>query len=237
MAAIPDGYVRVIGRRMSDVESASTPSEPEFHVHVEPTAWRITHAFEKNLADVIKGYVDAFESSTPSLPSQTGKVEWLPPTGWTRNNLIQLTTGTSTEDAVPTRMTSKTDVSVLAKLVSHHDVYSARIIELRGFAEDDEDIEAVNEDSISDFWAFMEDNLYSRRSGLVLLDNGDLRAVWRENGGNNVGLEFQGDGSILYVMFKRHPDGRKADRDAGITTFDGVVDKLREMDLLSFVNG
>ena len=119
----------------------------------------------------------------------------------------------------------------------HRDVYKTRIMELRGFAEDDEDIEAVNESSISDFWSFMENNSYSRRAGLVLLDNGDLRAVWRENGGNNVGMEFQGNGTILYVMFKHYPDGRKTDRDAGITTFDGVAKKLREMDLLSFVNG
>ena len=118
----------------------------------------------------------------------------------------------------------------------YHDVYKSRITEIRGFAEDDEDIEVVNENSISDFWSFIEDNPCSRRAGLVLLDNGDLRAVWRENGGNNVGLEFQGNGTILYVMFKRYSDGKKTVRDAGITTFDGVVRKLREMDLLSFVN-
>ena len=237
IAATPDVYVWIIGRGISDVESASTPNETKFYGHVEPTAWRITNAFKKSLADAFKGYVNAFESSTPSLSSQTGKVEWLPLTGWTRSNPLQLTTDISTKGAVPTHMVSKPEVSVLANLGSHHDVYSARIMELRGFAEDDEDIEAVNEFSISDFWAFMEDNIYSRRAGLVLLDNGNLRAVWRENHGNNVGLEFQGDGSILYVMFKRHADGREADRDAGITAFDGVVDKLREMDLLSFVNG
>ena len=235
MAVISDGRVMVVELRMSDVESANLPSETE--VHVEPTAWRISQAFEKGFADDFKGYVDDFESGTPVLSSQTGKVEWLIPTEWTQGNFIKLTTGIPSETAVPSHLTNNPEVSVLAGPGPHHDIYEARIIELRGFAEDDEDIEAVNENSISDFWSFMEDNPYLRRAGLALLDNGDLRAVWRENDGNNVGLEFLGDESILYVMFRRYPDGRETERDAGITTFDGVVGKLQDLDLLSFVNG
>ena len=235
IAVTSDGRVSVIKLRMSDVETANAPSETE--VHVERTAWRISQAFEKSFADAFKGYVDDFESGTPVLSSQTGKVEWLTPTEWTQGNFTKLTMGIPTEAAVPTHLTNKPEVSVLAGRWPHHEVYEARIMELRGFAEDDEDIEAVNENSISDFWSFMEDNPYLRRAGLALLDNGDLRAVWRENDGNNVGLEFLGDESILYVMFRRYPDGRETERDAGITTFDGVVGKLQDLDLLSFVNG
>ena len=123
--------------------------------------------------------------------------------------------------------------------VVHRDVYEARIEELRNFAEDeeeDEDIESINEDSIEDFWRFMGAKGFARRAGLVLLDNGNLRAVWRDNAGSNVGLEFIGDGTGLYVMFKPYPDGRETAREADIATFDAVVDKLRDLDLLSFVN-
>ena len=120
--------------------------------------------------------------------------------------------------------------------VVHRDVYDVRIEELRGFAEGDEDIEPVNEDSIRDFWRFMGAQGFSRRAGLVLLDNGNLRAVWRDNAGSNVGLEFMGDGTVLYVMFKPYPDGRETTREADIAAFDAAVDKLRELDLLSFVS-
>ena len=123
------------------------------------------------------------------------------------------------------------------KQIAHHQAYEARIKELRGYAEDDEDIEEVNEFSIRDFWSFMEMTRFARRAGLVLLDNGDLRAVWRENGGHNVGLEFQGDRSVLYVIFRRYSDGRRTERSAGIATFDDVIRQLRELDLISFVNG
>lgn len=120
--------------------------------------------------------------------------------------------------------------------VAHRHTYEARINELRGFAEDDEDIEKINEASINDFWAFMEKTGFSRQSGLALLDNGNLRAVWRVNGGHNVGVEFQGDQSALYVIFKRYSDGRPTERLAGIASSDDVVNQLTNLDLLAFVN-
>ena len=103
-------------------------------------------------------------------------------------------------------------VSAEPRTVAHREAYKDRISDLREFAGDDEEIERVNEDSIRDFWAFMESTAFARRAGLVLQDNGNLRAVWRDKDGNNVGLEFQGNGSILYVMFKPYTDGRKTFR-------------------------
>ena len=121
--------------------------------------------------------------------------------------------------------------------IAHRHTYEARIDELREFAEDDEDIREINETSVSDFWSFMERTRFSRQSRLALLDNGNLRAVWRERGGHNVGLEFQGNQSALYVIFKRYSDGRPTIRIADIGSFDDVVGKLEDLDLLSFVNG
>ncbi len=129
-----------------------------------------------------------------------------------------------------------THISANPEHVAHHDAYQVRILELREIAEDDEDIEEVNEDSITDFWVFMESTGFARRAGLVLQDNGNLRAVWRDKAGHNVGLEFQGDRSVLYVMFKPYADGRKTFREADVAKLDAVVDKLRELDLLTFVS-
>lgn len=134
------------------------------------------------------------------------------------------------------RQAESTHISAIPEHVAHHDAYQARILELREIAEDDEDIEGVNEDSIKDFWTFMGGMEFMRRAGLVLQDNGNLRAVWRDKAGYNVGLEFQGSGSVLYVMFKPYTDGRKTFREADVATFDAVVDKLRDLDLLTFVS-
>ena len=121
--------------------------------------------------------------------------------------------------------------------IAHRHTYEARIDELRKFAADDEDIGEINEASVSDFWSFMERTGFSRQSRLALLDNGNLRAVWRKKGGHNVGLEFQGNQSALYVIFKRYSDERPTDRLADIGSFNDVVEQLEDLDLLSFVNG
>ena len=118
---------------------------------------------------------------------------------------------------------------------AHSQAYEARINALRGYAAEDDDIDKVNEDSIYDFWAFMKAADFSRQAGLVLLDSGDLRAVWRENAGHDVGLRFLGNQEILYVMFKRNADGQIAERAVGTDSFNGVMKQIKKLNLLHFV--
>ena len=118
---------------------------------------------------------------------------------------------------------------------AHSQAYEARINALRAYAAEDDDIERVNEDSINDFWTFMQAADFSRQAGLVLLDSGDLRAVWRENAGHDVGLRFLGNQEILYVMFKRGSEGQIAERSAGKGSFNGVMKQIKKLNLLQFV--
>lgn len=119
--------------------------------------------------------------------------------------------------------------------VAHSRAYEARIQALRGYAAEDDDIEKVNEDSINDFWAFMKVTGFSRQAGLVLLDSGDLRAVWRENDGHDIGLRFLGNQQVMHVIFKRDTDGQFAERAVGADSFDGVIKQIKRLDLLQFV--
>lgn len=119
--------------------------------------------------------------------------------------------------------------------IAHSLAYEARINALRGYAVEDDDIEKVNEDSINDFWAFMQVADFSRQAGLVLLDSGDLRAVWRENAGHDIGLRFMGNQEILYVILKRGSEERIAERATGTDSFDGVMKQIRSLNLLQFV--
>ena len=119
--------------------------------------------------------------------------------------------------------------------VAHGRAYEARIQVLRGYAAEDDDLEKVNEDSINDFWAFMNVTDLKRQAGLVLLDSGDLRAVWRENDGHDIGLRFLGNQKVLYVMFKRGADGQITERGVGTDSFDGVLKQIKGLGLLNFV--
>ena len=115
-----------------------------------------------------------------------------------------------------------------------HLAYRHRIDELSRYGED-EDI-ALNEASERDFWAFVTSTAFSRRAGLVLMDNGNLRAVWEGEGESHLGLHFLGGQSVRYVIFSRRAAGRRISRVAGTDTFEGIRSQIREFDLMSLVN-
>ena len=137
-------------------------------------------------------------------------------------------------DTIITDAREKTKAAAESK-IAHNRAYEARIKVLRAYASEDDDIEKVNEDSINDFWAFMKITGFSRQAGLVLLDGGDLRAVWRENDGHDVGLRFLGNQEIMYVIFKRDAGGQITKRAVGSGSFDKVVKQIKDLDILHFV--
>ena len=69
--------------------------------------------------------------------------------------------------------------------------YRDRIEELRGYGEDEG--VTVNEASEKDFWAFVKSLSASRKGSLVLMDNGNLRALWKGEQESHLGLQFLGD--------------------------------------------
>ena len=133
-----------------------------------------------------------------------------------------------------TALTTAFETSSESK-IAHSQAYETRIEALRDYAAEDDDIEKVNEDSIKDFWAFMKVTGFERQAGLVLLDSGDLRAVWRENDGHDIGLRFLGNQQVMHVIFKRGAGGQFAERAVGIDSFDGVLKRIKDLDLLQFV--
>lgn len=98
--------------------------------------------------------------------------------------------------------------------------YRNRIAELREYGVEDGVI--VNPASEKDFWAFVKSLPTARPGSLVLMDNGNLRAVWKGDQGSHLGLQFLGRRMVEYVIFKRRPRAKQVSRVAGADTFDGV---------------
>ena len=122
-----------------------------------------------------------------------------------------------------------------AKVLLHaRQAYELRIEELRADAELDGII--VNRDSELDFWSFIGSTDLSRRAGLALMDNGNLRAVWKGDDSDHLGLHFLGDQTVQYVIFKRRSVSSQISRVAGIDTFEGIKRQIRAFDLMSLVN-
>ena len=112
--------------------------------------------------------------------------------------------------------------------------YSARIDVLRSYGEFEEiTVEAASE---RDFWYFVKSKSFTRKAQLVLMDSGNLRAVWKSPDGTHLGLQFLGRQRAEYVIFKCRPATSDVSRVAGVDTLDGVARQIDAFDLASLVN-
>lgn len=107
--------------------------------------------------------------------------------------------------------------------------WAARIEELRSYAT--EDGEPFNEESERDLRAFLRSNPSVRKDALVLVPNGNLRAVWRRDAGAHLGAEFRGGGVVQYVVFRRRSDAGQISRAAGRDDFEGFERQAAAFDL------
>ncbi len=106
---------------------------------------------------------------------------------------------------------------------------SSRIEFLRNEAR--EDGITLNAESEADFQRFARSVSGMRRCNLVLLDNGDLRAIWKDGRGSHIGLHFLGGGIAQYVVFKRRPDEQRTSRSAGRVSLDDVRQRIEALDV------
>ena len=96
---------------------------------------------------------------------------------------------------------------------------------------------SVNAASEEDFWSFVESMSFAQKAGLVLLDNGNLRAVWKGEDGSHLGLQFLGNRLVEYVIFQRRRATRDVSRGAGRDTIEGIKRQIRASDLTVFMDG
>ena len=111
--------------------------------------------------------------------------------------------------------------------------YSRRIEVLHSDAEDDGFV--LNEASERDFWQYVRAAPFAQKAGLVLVDNGNLRAVWKDDDENLLGIQFLGNQGVEYVIFKRRPSTVDVVRVAGRDTLEGVKRQIDAFDLTSFM--
>ena len=107
--------------------------------------------------------------------------------------------------------------------------YEMRILRLRQLTEEED--YCLNPSSEKDFWAFFELNPFVRQGNLVLLENGNLRAVWKDGRGTQIGLQFLGGGTVQFVIFKVRTQGRLVSRVYGRDDFEGIKCQIQAFEL------
>jgi hypothetical protein len=91
--------------------------------------------------------------------------------------------------------------------------------------------------SEDDFWAFLSLWPTVREPGLILMDNGNLRAVWRNASGEQVALEFRGYRQVYFVFFARRPEGPPMARSAGEDSVSRIKEKIAGDSLTGLLRG
>ncbi len=113
------------------------------------------------------------------------------------------------------------------------EVYRSRIKELCAYAMDDG--YALRPESERGFWNFFGGGPRLRRCELVLIDNGNLRAVWQDEQETHVGLQFLGDDIVQFVIFKRRCPSRPISRIVGRDTAAGFKSQIQTFELQSLL--
>ena len=113
------------------------------------------------------------------------------------------------------------------------DAYGPRISYLRDEA--GYDGYELNESSERDFRRFVRSRPYIRKGDLVLLDNGNLRAVWRDEQGRHLGLQFLGGSMVQYVIFNRRQADQRISRVSGRDSLEGIARQIDAFELHSLL--
>ena len=158
-------------------------------------------------------------------------LKWSSRFGRDRRHYVIYVHGTSPSDGCTDALTSNGGFRscVIGGVTRAVKQYSARLEELQGYAAED-GIE-VNENSLKDFLEFVGSTPSARRGNLVLLENGNLRLIWKDPRGNHVGIQFRGDNLVQYVVFKLEPNSEDVLRAASTDTLEGVKSLIRGYNL------
>jgi hypothetical protein len=75
--------------------------------------------------------------------------------------------------------------------------------------------EPFSESSLADLRSFLASISLIERPAIFLLDDGNLRAVWRNAAKEQIGMQFLGNGVVQFVMFVKRQHPPIMSRDAG----------------------
>jgi hypothetical protein len=78
---------------------------------------------------------------------------------------------------------------------------------------------------------FLSEHPFVTRPFISLLDNGNLRALWKNEFGEQIGLQFLGNKQIQYVLFARRGENVPIARSAGRDTLANIRTQIQASNL------
>ena len=164
---------------------------------------------------------DSTASAARDAPFSLGATE--------RSESIHVTTSEAVRLLVPLEASDRELQSRAERYRGTVSAYKNRIRVLKEQAELDG--YSLNKSSKAAFLEFLEKNPLIRRGRLVLMENGNLRAVWKGDNRAHIGLQFLDNRSIQYVIFKQRQPSAPVSRVTGRDTMEGISRQIDAFDL------
>ena len=89
----------------------------------------------------------------------------------------------------------------------------------------------LNPESMNGFMEFVTQCMPTISGGLVLIDNGNLRAAWNSDGESFVGLQFLNHQLIEYVLFSQTTPSLPVSRSFGQASIGSVMNQIEALEL------
>lgn len=128
--------------------------------------------------------------------------------------------------STPVEKLTQQHQSIIQKYRKAFDASNARLDSLKSEALSCGQV--INPLSEKDMIEFLKSRIFVRRPFITLLDNGNLRAIWKSADGEQIGLQFRGNKTVQYVLFSRREDVDIMARSAGRDTV-GTIWRQIEM--------
>ncbi len=123
--------------------------------------------------------------------------------------------------------------SISSSFLYSFQAFDDRIEELKVLAAKEGD--SLNQNSLNNFLEFYKRNLLLKYERLVLMENGNLRAVWKGKQGEHIGFQFLQDGFIQFVIFKKRDSNSVVSRIYGRDTVDGIMNLIKAFEIKNII--
>jgi hypothetical protein len=88
--------------------------------------------------------------------------------------------------------------------------------------------EPFSEASLADLRTFLDPLPLVERPAIFLLDNGNLRVLWKNAANEQVGLQFLGGGAVQFVIFVQRQNPAMTSRVAGIDALSALRARIKD---------
>jgi hypothetical protein len=95
---------------------------------------------------------------------------------------------------------------------------------------------SISASSESDLFQFLKMTAVEKRPSVFLLESGNFRFVWKNARGEQIGVQFLGDGVVQFVLFAYRTNAQMVVRSCGRDSVEGILQQIDGLRLSGLIH-